>query len=178
MSVDASEYGESTYDNALPWTRIAAVPHTRYGNFAPMLPRLDALHDARVANEREFQWWAEDVAQFRSEQAKKFVSLNEGERRAERDKFETQRKRRQEERKKLNIALDPLLEESSDDGLQAGERDVAKDAARAKAAESLPDPLLRESAAILADALTLLGADRKLSIEVLPGSKAAGHWAE
>lgn len=27
VSVDASEYGESTYDNALPWTRIAAVPH-------------------------------------------------------------------------------------------------------------------------------------------------------
>lgn len=178
VTVDASEFGESTYDNALPWTRIAAVPHTRYGNFAPLLPRLDALHDARVAKEREFQWWAEDVAQFRSEQAKKFVSLNEGERRAERDKFETQRKRRQEERVKLNIALDPLLEQSSDDGLQAGERDVAKDAARAKAAETLPDPLLRESAAILADALTLLGADRKLSIEVLPGSKSAGHWAE
>jgi carboxyl-terminal processing protease len=38
-SVDATEFGESTYDNALPWTRIAAVPHTQYGNFAPLLPR-------------------------------------------------------------------------------------------------------------------------------------------
>src|SRR5688500_4211731 len=178
VSVDASEFGESTYDNALPWTRIAAVPHTRYGNFAPLVPRLQALHAARVSKDKEFQWWSEDVAQFRAEQAKKFVSLNEGERRAERDKFETQRKRRQEDRVKLNIALDPLLEQTSDDGLQAGERDVAKDAARAKAAESLPDPLLRESAAILADAVTLLGADRKLSLEVLPGSKSAGHWAD
>ena len=40
LSVDANEFGESTYDNALPWTRIAAVPHARYGNFAPMLPQL------------------------------------------------------------------------------------------------------------------------------------------
>jgi C-terminal processing protease CtpA/Prc len=41
-SVDATEFGESTYDNALPWTRIAAVPHTQYGNFAPLLPRWTA----------------------------------------------------------------------------------------------------------------------------------------
>src|SRR5690606_8723593 len=32
VMVDASEFGESTYDNALPWTRIAGVPHKRYGN--------------------------------------------------------------------------------------------------------------------------------------------------
>ncbi|MFX8067518.1 carboxy terminal-processing peptidase, partial [Acinetobacter baumannii] len=38
-SVDASEYGESTFDNALPWTRISPVPHARYGNFAPLVPR-------------------------------------------------------------------------------------------------------------------------------------------
>ena len=30
-SVDATEYGESTYDNALPWRRIAAEPHVQYG---------------------------------------------------------------------------------------------------------------------------------------------------
>ncbi|HAI94689.1 MAG TPA: hypothetical protein DCM36_08285, partial [Xanthomonadaceae bacterium] len=43
--------------NALPWTRIAAVPHPQYGNFAPLLPRLDSLHATRVAKDREFQWW-------------------------------------------------------------------------------------------------------------------------
>src|SRR5690606_35923508 len=73
-SVDASEYGESTYDNALPWTRIAAAPHVQYGNFAGLLGKLDARHHARVAKDVEFQWWVEDVARFREEQAKKWVS--------------------------------------------------------------------------------------------------------
>src|SRR5690606_37782673 len=49
LSVDANEFGESTYDNALPWTRLAAVPHERYGNFQPLLPRLQAMHARRIA---------------------------------------------------------------------------------------------------------------------------------
>jgi len=178
VTVDATEFGESTYDNALPWTRIAAVPHTQYGNFAPLLPRLDALHAARVAKDKEFQWWSEDVAQFREEQAKKSVSLNEGERRAERDQFEAKRKARQAERKALGLPLDPFAEDDNDDGLQASERNIAKDAAREKMEDQRPDPLLRESAAILSDALVLLNGDRQLSQQVLPASRTLGHWSE
>ena len=178
VSVDASEYGESTYDNALPWTRIAAVPHLQYGNFAPLLPRLQALHAARSAKDKEFQWWSEDVAQFRAEAAKKYVSLNEAERRAERDRQETQRKQRQAERKALGLALDPLAEDLADDGLGASERDIVKDAQREKLADKRPDPLLRESAAILGDAIEILGQDRKLSAQVLPDSPGPGRWAE
>ena len=179
VSVDASEYGESTYDNALPWTRIAAVTHTRYGNFAPLLPKLEALHGARITGEKEFQWWTEDVAQFREERAEKSISLNEAERRGERDREDAKRKSRQEARKTLGLDLDPLAEDDSrDDGLQAGERDVAKDVAREKAADKRPDPLLRESAAILADAVRLLDADRKLSAQVLPTAVQPGHWAD
>ncbi|MFC0676658.1 carboxy terminal-processing peptidase [Lysobacter korlensis] len=177
-SVDASEFGESTYENALPWTRIAAVPHTRYGNFAPLLPKLDALHEARTKGDREFQWWAEDVAQFREKQAEKSISLNEAERRAERDREDTKRKQRQAERLSLGLALDPLADDSADDGLQAGERDLRKDVAREKAAEDRPDPLLRESAAILADAIRLLNNDGKLSAQVLPTAQQPGHWAD
>ena len=178
VSVDASEYGESTYDNALPWTRIAAVPHTQYGNFAPLLPRLEALHAARSAKDKEFQWWSEDVAQFRAEAAKKYVSLNEAERRAERDRQDAQRKQRQAERKTLGLALDPLAEDLADDGLGASERDIVKDAQREKLADKRPDPLLRESAAILSDAIGILGQDRKLSAQVLPDSPGPGRWAQ
>ncbi|MEO6137442.1 MAG: carboxy terminal-processing peptidase [Luteimonas sp.] len=178
VSADAAEYGESTYDNALPWTRIAAVPHVRYGNFAPMLPKLDALHDARVAKDKEFQWWSQDVAEFRTEQAKKYLSLNETERRTERDKSEAKRIERQAERKALGLDLDPLADTSTDDGLQSGERDIAADAAREKAAKKRPDPLLRESAAILADATTLLVHNQPLTAQVLPETKLATHWAQ
>ncbi|HEY0505473.1 MAG TPA: carboxy terminal-processing peptidase [Lysobacter sp.] len=178
VTVDASEFGESTYDNALPWTRIAAVPHTRYGNFAPLLPKLEALHASRIGGEKEFQWWSEDVAEFRAERAKKSISLNEAERRAERDRDDAKRKQRQEARKALGLAIDPLADESSDDGLASSERDIAKDAAREKLAEQRPDPLLRESAAILADAVRLLNADQKLSAQVLPEANTPGHWAD
>jgi len=178
VSVDATEFGESTYDNALPWTQIASVPHAQYGNFAPLLPRLEALHAARVTGDKEFQWWSEDVAHFRAEQAKKYVSLNEAERRAERERQDRQRKERQEARKTLGLALDPLADDSLDDGLGANERDIVKDAAREKLADKRPDPLLRESAAILADAISVLDQDRKLSALVLPASSAPGRWAD
>lgn len=177
VTVDASEFGESTYDNALEWRQIAAVPHQRYGDFAPLLPKLETLHAARVATDKEFGWWSADVAEFRAEREKKYVSLNEAERRAERDRDDAKRKQRQEERKTLGLTLDPLADRS-DDGLQASERNIAEDAAREKAAEKRPDPLLRESAAILADAVRLLNHDRQLSAQVLPESKAPGRWTQ
>ncbi len=177
-SVDASEYGESKFDNALPWTRIAAAPHVQYGNFTSLLGKLDARHDARVAKDVEFQWWADDVATFRQQNAKKSVSLNEAVRRTERDEFDAKRKSRADKRTALGIALDPLLQPRSDDGLQESERNVAQDAARDLAAKKITDPLLRESAAILGDAIGLLGADAKLSAQVLPESHSAGHWVD
>ena len=177
-SVDASEFGESTYDNALPWTRIAAVPHEQYGDFQPLLASLEQRHAARVAADLEFGWWKEDVDHFRTESERKSISLNEAERRAERDRLEAQRKERQEKRRELGLDLDPLAEDSNDDGLTANERDIVADAAREKAAEKRPDPLLRESAAILADAIDLLQADRQLSARVLPrAAGGTGRWS-
>ena len=177
-SVDASEFGESTYPNALPWTRIAAAPHVRYGNFAPLLAQLQARHQARSAKDVEFQWWVEDVRRFREEQAKKTISLNEAERRAERDRFDAQRKQRASMRANLGIEQDPLLESRADDGLTADERNVADSVAREEAARNATDPLLREAAAILADAVGLLGKNAALAAQVLPATRnAAGHWA-
>ena len=179
VSVDASEFGESTYPNALPWTRIAAASHLRYGNFVPLLAQLDALHQARSAKDVEYQWWVDDVRKFRAETAKKSISLNEVERRAERDKFDAQRQQRAEERKRLGINQDPLLESRADDGLAADERNVADSVAREEAAKKQTDPLLRESAAILGDAIGMLGKDAKLAAQVLPAThNAAGHWAD
>ena len=117
-------------------------------------------------------------ADFRAEQAKKYVSLNEAERRAERDKQEAKRKQRQDRAQGAGPALDPLADDAADDGLQAGERNVAKDAAREKAGREAPDPLLRESAAILGDAMQLLGDDHVLSAQVLPEARMQGHWAD
>ncbi len=176
-SVDASEFGESMFDNALPWTSIRAMPHTRYGDFSSLLPRLRSLHDARVAKDKEFQWWSEDVALSRELQARTWISLNESERRAERDRDVAKRKQRQEERRTLGLDLDPFAEDD-DDGLTAAERDIRAEAAREKDIEKRPDPLLRESAAILADAMRVLGDDQRLTARVLPETRSPLHWAD
>ncbi|MCC7095943.1 MAG: carboxy terminal-processing peptidase [Thermomonas sp.] len=180
VSVDANEYGESTYPNALPWSRIVASPHVRYGNFMPnLLASLRTRHEARSARDVEYQWWIEDVRQFRQEQAKKTISLNEAERRAERDRFDAQRKQRAEIRARLGITRDPLLEGRSDDGLTADERNAAEDVARTEAARKATDPLLRESAAILSDTVSLLGQNSRLAAQVLPQThNAAGRWTD
>src|SRR5690606_36129218 len=77
VTLDASEFGESTYDNALPATRIARARHDSLGNLAALAPQLRANHEARVAEDLEFQWWAEDVATYRAERERKALSLNE-----------------------------------------------------------------------------------------------------
>ncbi|MBS7458239.1 carboxy terminal-processing peptidase [Coralloluteibacterium stylophorae] len=177
VTLDATEYGESTYDNALPWTEIAPAPYRRVGNFAPLLPQLRARHDARAAKDLEFQWWTEDVAKVRAEREEKSISLNEAERLAERREDDARRERRQAERKAAGLEPDEAAV-FDDDGLQAGERDVLKDIAREKAAEDRPDPLLRESAAILVDAVDLLTADGQLAAQVLPPGATGTAWAD
>ncbi|TNJ33958.1 carboxy terminal-processing peptidase [Arenimonas terrae] len=176
VSLDASEYGESTYDNALPATRIARAPHGNLGNLAALRPQLLQQHKARVATDREFRWWAEDVATFRAERDKKTLSLNETVRAAERDRLAAERKQREAERKAAGIDVASLARD--DDGLAASERSVAQQAAEEEAAKNRPDPLLRESAAILADALDLLSADRQLTAQVLPVTRQPTVWAE
>jgi carboxyl-terminal processing protease len=177
VTVDASEFGESTYDNALPATHIAAAAHTELGNFTPIVPKLTALHSARVAKDKEFGWWAQDVAQFRTERDKKVISLNEADRRAERDAQEAKRKARDAERKSLGLTIADNDAGKDDDGLQADERNVAQEAADEQAAKNRPDPLLRESASILADAITLLSGSQTLTAAVLPVTQQATVWS-
>ena len=76
----------------------------------------------------------------------------------------------EELRNLLKLELGPTPEEI------AAERE--RRLAEEEAARNRPDPLLRESAAILADALDLLSADRQLTAQVLPVTRQATVWAE
>lgn len=176
VTLDASEFGESTYDNALPASRIQPAVHREYGNFAPLLLALAQRHGARTAKDIEWQWWSEDVTRFRKDREEGTISLNAAQRRAERDEAEARRLARTAERKRLG--LDDGLPSRADDGLQADERSVVEQVADEKAAEDHIDPLLRESAHVLADALVLLARDRQLAAKVLPQSSRATLWAD
>ena len=172
-TVDATEFGESTFDNALPATHIEAANHENVGNFAPILPILIRQHDARVATDKEFGWWAQDVAEYRAQRAKKTISLNEADRRAERDADEAKKKARAAERKALGLAD---ARSDDDDGLQADERNVGQQVAAEEERKKHTDPLVRETGAILSDAITLLSADPRMAAQVLPASHQATVW--
>jgi len=172
-TVDATEFGESTFDNALPATHIEAANHENVGNFAPILPTLIREHAARVATDKEFGWWAQDVAEYRAQRAKKTISLNEADRRAERDADEAKKKARAAERKALGLAD---ARSDDDDGLQADERNVGQQVAAEEERKKHTDPLVRETGAILSDAITLLSADPRTAAQVLPASRQATVW--
>ncbi len=162
---DASEYGESVYDNALPWAAIAPASYQAYGDFAPLLPMLKTKHEARIAQDQEFQWWIEDVEEYRSLRDRKTLSLNESTRRAERERDEARRKARDEQRKALGQTVDEDAVAELDDGLQADERPIE---AEDESADEKPDALVRETAHLLVDAIDLLRADSKLAARVIP----------
>ena len=68
--------------------------------------------------------------------------------------------------------------DDNDDGLQSNERAIGKQVAQENAAKDLPDPLLNESAAILADAIELLEGSKPLLTQVFPKSPSAEIWAQ
>jgi carboxyl-terminal processing protease len=172
VTLDAEDYGESAYDNALPWTRIRPAGFDSYGNLSALTPLLQARHEARAARDQEFQWWAEDVAEYRKQRDRTTISLVEAERRAERDAEEARRARRKAEREAAGLATD-IPPRTADDGLLASERELEEELAREKAEEERPDVLLREAAHILADAVALLTTDKALAARTFPEKYAA-----
>jgi carboxyl-terminal processing protease len=171
VTLDAEDYGESSYDNALPWTSIAAVPHDQLADFQALTPLLTSRHQLRSEKDPELRWLKEDIARYREQRDRKTLSLNFESRRAERDELTARRKSRDAERK----ALGEAVEENAllDDGLQANERDLKEQLKREKAGDDdKPDALLREAVNVLVDAIDLLKSDGKLAAQVYP-EKAA-----
>lgn len=189
LTVDAGDYGESSYENALPWTSIPPVQFKRSGDIASVVPMLLTRHETRVAANQEWQDYKSDLADNRRIRAEKTVSLNEEVRRKEREEQEAKAKARKA-RDKANDAIadakgdgapvegDSVAtagdEESDedggyrDDGLQAGERGLKEDLRREKERKERRDFVLTEAAHILSDEIALLRADAKLAARVLP----------
>lgn len=165
LSVDLDEYGESSYDYALPYNEIAATKYGSLGDFSSVKEFLKQAHTARVKTDKEFIWWKEDIDEFKKQADKTSVSLNEGKRVAERERKEARRIKREAERKALGLDKDDSGKIELDDGLQANERDFKKDV-EDDDDRGPPDVLMREAAHILVDAIDLLSADKGLAKKV------------
>jgi carboxyl-terminal processing protease len=140
---DPKTFGESSYDNALPWAQIKPANFVASGNLAPLLPQLQSRHDARVQNDRDFQRFVADIADLKEQREKRVVSLNETERRNEMAALASRLKSREQ----INDGVDAV----EDDGLQSDERSLSADIAIENARKNAKDVLLTEAASILAD---------------------------
>jgi carboxyl-terminal processing protease len=176
-SGDAKEFGESTYDNALPWTHIAPAQYQAEGNVKAYLPLLVGKHDARVAKSPEWKLMLDELAQFKAMRDKTTVSLNFATREAERKQLDATQAGFRARQKAIDGSDAFLKDQDSalDDGLDPGERSLKTELQQEKDAKKAPDAQLREAAHIVADEVGLLRLDPKLAGDILPpGSNFVG----
>ncbi|MCM2289383.1 MAG: carboxy terminal-processing peptidase [Sulfuritalea sp.] len=159
---DAEGFGESSYGNALPWIQIRAVDYAPAGELKSLLPALLQRHQDRVSKDKEFRFLQEDIAEVNVQRKRNLVSLNEAERRKERDAQEARlasREARDDAGKSARTGGAQEAAQKSkalrDDGLQADERDLAHQLAAEKEDKTVKDVLLNEAARILADGAEL-----------------------
>lgn len=136
-SYDQKLTGEASNDNALPWTRIDAASYERSTNLAGLLPELQRRHDSRSAADPAFRKMAESAAEVLRLRRQTSVSLNEAERRREKE----------EQDKRLADLGRP------DDGLLESEREFRKEE---KDSDPQKDARLVAAAAIVADGARLM----------------------
>lgn len=168
---DADEFGESSFDNALPWTQIKAADYTPTGDLTGIVPILKANHEKRISRDQEFKYLREDIAEFNTLREKNLISLNEAERRKERRAQEAREQAREKNRGKdgsgsaIAQARNHVLQ---DDGMLSSERNLSADLAIEKANKNAKDILLNEAVHILSDRVGLLKADTKVVASNLP----------
>jgi carboxyl-terminal processing protease len=193
---DIENFGESSYDNALPWVAIKAANYLPAGDLKEVVAPLQKRHDTRAAKDKDFQYLEEDIAEVTRLRKENAISLNEAVRRKERDTQEARAKLREarladgkastpdepaagpgakEVRSKVPLPTKPTksVVASSrspveDDGLQADERNLTAELAAEKAAKNAKDVLLQESAHILADEVGMLKTDTRMASRVAP----------
>jgi carboxyl-terminal processing protease len=139
-AIDMNEVGESSLEAALPWDRIAPATFQHF-NAARPLPtamKLNTDEAARNKADPDFQWLVNSIAANDKERAKKSLSLNLVERKAEREAFDTARLARENSRRK-------------DKGQTPFETVAAMESSDDVNGDKAPDILLDQTAQIMAD---------------------------
>ena len=172
---DTASFGESSFDNALPWVQIKQANYAPLGNLKEMFPVLLALHDARLKTDKDFQYLQEDIAESKMLRKKNLVTLNETERRKERNIQEARVALRNSKKSAVqdaNLAVAGKEFASGDDsvqrddGLQAGERKLSNELAAEKVRKNAKDIFLKEAVQILSDQVGVLNAGASFAVRV------------
>jgi carboxyl-terminal processing protease len=166
---DVESFGESSFDNALPWTQIKPANYSPAGDLRGLLPVLLTLHDARVKEDKDFQYLQEDIAESRLRREKNLISLNEAERRKEQAAEETRLMSRETRTDAGKAYASKRGAALRDDGLQPGERKLAIELAAEKARKDAKDTLLDEAVNILGDEVAVMKTGGGLTARIQRG---------
>ncbi|MET0312608.1 MAG: carboxy terminal-processing peptidase [Burkholderiaceae bacterium] len=151
-AIDMNVVGESALEAALPWDRIAPAGFRRTALPAapPSAIDLEKAEATRAANDPNFQWLVEGIAMSEQLRAQKSVSLNLQARKAEREKLDTERLARENQRRKATgkTAFATLEEMEKSDEVVG---------------EKAPDVLLERTTEILGDLVSGRPASRSVA---------------
>ncbi|GAB3444335.1 carboxy terminal-processing peptidase [Massilia solisilvae] len=200
VTADVDNFGESSYDNALPWVQIKPANFAPAGDLKDLVAPLQKRHEARVAKDKDFVYLQEDIAEAVKLRKDNLISLNEAVRRKERDAQEAKASQREARlagkaadesspaaKEARNSGKTPLpskptktmiASRGQDDGLQADERNLQAELAAEKAAKNAKDVLLQEAAHILADESVMLKTDTRMAsraMPYLPSTRVSGN---
>jgi len=108
----SDSYGESEYENALPWTSIKRSSYNMQGDLTKEIPKLRKNYNARELLNPEFTFIKEDFDYYNKLKDDKSVSLSEKIRKAESKKQEDRKIERKQKRLAITEGeLDPLITE-------------------------------------------------------------------
>ncbi|WP_266157973.1 carboxy terminal-processing peptidase [Dyella silvatica] len=170
LNGDEKDFGESTYDNALPWTQIAPATYKPVADLKAYLPQLQSSHEARTAKSPAWKLMLDELAQYRKMRDKTSISLNFAQRETERKQMDALQADFRARHKTIDggTAVADENQDSLDDGLNPNERSLKAEIQQEKDAKKAKDPQVQEAAHVMFDAVGLIKADPKLAAEVLP----------
>jgi len=160
---DPEKIGESALDNALAWDQIAPTRFNRYNNYDTIIPTLASMHNARAANDPDYQFLQDQVEMAQDARAISALPLQQSGRIAMRDEQEALALAI-ENKRRLSKGLEPLATLDTDDEIAADPPIVSnEETALPQNApletgddeEATPDVLLLETGKILVDSISL-----------------------
>lgn len=97
-AIDPLKWGESSEDTALPWDSIAPAKYKVLADNSDIIESLNVKHTLRASKDPEFQYIFADIEDYHKNKDKKFISLVETERLAEKKDNESKQLVRVNER--------------------------------------------------------------------------------
>ncbi len=167
VSPGFENYGESTYENALPWNSISSSDYTMFDDLSDEISQLKKRHLQRNEVNFEFDFLKREIELYEKEKDEVTVSLSLAERQRKVEERKARKKARKEKRAAMLAAIEPnpLMGEvtlvfDSNEELKSEDTLLAEQAAAEEQDEDdedeeFVDYRLHETARILADFIAL-----------------------